>query len=449
MNKPKVLFFSRDYQSILFPLLRSEKYESLYVVLTSEEKERIENLGYPVVGCFNEDVKKLEPDYIEPDYLITSYASDRFMGSFNLDKRRSILGKEIAFWKNILDNNKPDFVINEVVAIEISEVIFIEAQKRGIKYLAWMNNPLNGYFYWTSYPMDLSLDSAVFSSEPTSESVIKAEKYLSDIVEKDIRPFYIQPFLKRRKIRHLISSTISILKTIIKNSFRLAGKRFQYEDYLDTHWDDFLRTINTFNFNYDNIDDYNETELVFFPIHFEPEFSLLYLAEFYSNQVALIENISKCLKTNQILVIKEHPQQPGMLALRKYKYLRKYFSNIIFLPSIIPASYVIKKSKLIITISSHLGWEALFHGKPVFLIGKMFYDKHPDINHFTNFEELRSSIRQDNFKYPDSQNTIKYMAQLLDYSYPGYPFPSDYLYRQENIELIIKAIESEITKNAG
>ena len=34
-----VIFFSRDYQSLLFPALKSDKYISLHVTLTKSEKK--------------------------------------------------------------------------------------------------------------------------------------------------------------------------------------------------------------------------------------------------------------------------------------------------------------------------------------------------------------------------------------------------------------------------
>jgi Capsule polysaccharide biosynthesis protein len=440
-KKPNVVFFSRSYQAKLFPLLKSDKYNSVHVTLTKKEKLSLEEKGIENVYCF-----ELYNNYSEipvSNYLETSFLSDRFLNRYKSDYRISLLKKEISFWNTVFDKYEPIAVINEQVAIEVAEVMYLEAKKRGILYKAWMSNPLNGYFYWTSNPMSLSLDKKIFEVEPSPASIEKAEMYIKNVIEKYERPYYLNPFLNVTKYQSFLSSVKGVIKVYIKKYIGNSENNL-YENNNPAVYNAFERSFKVLYLKYDEINKLNKYEIILYPLHYEPEASLSYLSEFFSNQVALIENISKCLKSNQVLVVKEHPAQMGMLLTKKYRTLVKKTSNLYFLPSTMLSFEIIKRAKLIITLTSHLGWEALLFGKPVYLLGKMFYDKYPFVNKFESWEQLRQSIRNENYRYPDKKSILKYAAQLLQISYKGSPFPGSNLYANSNIDRIIYSIEREL-----
>ena len=132
--KPTIVFFSRSSQNALFPLLASDKYISVHVVMTKEEKCNLEKIGLIVEFCFEEYNKYSSiPD---SNYFTTSFVSDRFLKKYSIEDRIKFLTNEIAFWSDVFDTYKPLAVINEQVAIEISEVMYIEAKKRNILYNA-------------------------------------------------------------------------------------------------------------------------------------------------------------------------------------------------------------------------------------------------------------------------------------------------------------------------
>lgn len=439
--KPKVIFFSRAYQTKLFPLLRSEKYESVYVTLTKGESDYLVSKGLDVEFCFETYTPK--ETLVDNNYLQTSLVSDRFLNKFPLEKRKEILSKEVSFWQEIFEKYKPIAVLNEQVAIEIAEVMYLEAKKRDIVYLAWMNNPINGYFYWIEDPIKLSLTEEFLNIKVSDENYKIVDDYLRRIIDKNEKPYYLEPYLGIGKIGALYSAS----KAILKNYFaRFISSKNAYEDYSVIVRNQFSRAINSFFRKYDKLEDLKDREIVLFPLHYEPESSLSYLSEFFSNQVALIENITKCLKLNQILVIKEHPAQSGMLLTEKYRLLKKNNSQVLFLPASVSSFSIIKKSKLIITLTSHLGWEAIILGKPVYLLGKMFYDRYPYVNTFTSFEKLRQEIRDETYKLPDMLATREFIGKILERSHKGFPFPCKLLYEKGNISDIIKAIEYELIK---
>ena len=183
--KPKIVFFARDYQAKLFPKLLSEKFTNIYVTLTISEKKLIQKNGGVVAACFEEEFDSLDVHKTPDSYLKTSFVSDRFFGSYSLDERRIILSKEISFWERIFEQHKPVAVLNEVVAIEIAEVMYIEAMKRNIRYFGWMVSPFEvRQFYWLSTPYVTRLDDSIFNKLPDEDSVKFAENYFQKIQRK-------------------------------------------------------------------------------------------------------------------------------------------------------------------------------------------------------------------------------------------------------------------------
>jgi hypothetical protein len=128
--KPKIVFFSRSSQTVLCPLLISDKYDSIHVVLTRQEKEELEARGFNVEFCFETYNKSIEK--IDGNYLKSSLLSDRFLNKLRLNERLNLLKKEVSFWADVFDKYKPIAIINEQVAIEIAEVMYIEAKKEAL-----------------------------------------------------------------------------------------------------------------------------------------------------------------------------------------------------------------------------------------------------------------------------------------------------------------------------
>jgi capsule polysaccharide export protein KpsC/LpsZ len=119
-------------------------------------------------------------------------------------------------------------------------------------------------------------------------------------------------------------------------------------------------------------------------------------------------------------------------------------SNIAFLPSEYSTKKLIQLSELIVTQTSTAGWEALILGKPVVVIGKVFYDKYPKINRFSDFENLKIMIHTKQYQFPQKDETLKFIAQVWNYCQEGNPYPNPELYNQENIRRIVHSIEQRL-----
>ena len=226
-----------------------------------------------------------------------------------------------------------------------------------------------------------------------------------------------------------------------------APKRIAvHGDASQIYQDQLVTTFNSIFHKYDKLEKYSNQELIFYPLHYEPEAVLNYISEFNDNQEAFIENLAKCIGQNQLLVVKEHPNQPGRLLLRRYRGLKKRVSNVLFLPAEAPTKEIIKQSKLLITQTSTAGMEGLIIEKPVIVFGKIFYDQHPQINKVTSFKEVRHIIRKETWKTPTTEDNIQFLAKVAEYSKEGNPFPHADLYDPQNIKHVVQAIEEQLKK---
>ncbi len=443
MNKPAVLLFARGYQADFFPALKNDCFDSVLVTLTPGESERVRRAGGEVAACFEADYASITPAPIPDDYLLSSYVSERFLGRFSFEKRREILGKEIAFWSDLLDRHKPAAVVNELVALEISEVLLIECRKRNIPYLAGMNCVVENLFYWLPDPMTMSGDKLPTSLKPRPNSRAAAAAYIKEVFAKDYRPFYVKNLAGRLSPAPFIKA---LVKWVIWQMKKVGGEdpnRFVYEMYDEEYGKRISIYLKSLYRRYDRLEDLpKDAEVVFYPLHQEPEATLNYMSEYLSNQVATIENILKCLKPNQVLVVKEHPVDKGSLLREKFSWVRARNSAVYFLPGELHGREVLARAERVVTLTSTVGWEAAVTGKVVYVMGEIFYNHLPGVQRILDWKQLKAALRNPvgldrRMTTPEAED---FVAELAEISYPGNPFPHENLYSRENLDNVISGI---------
>ncbi|MES2495410.1 MAG: hypothetical protein V4618_04815 [Pseudomonadota bacterium] len=440
MSKPRILFFARGYQADFYPALVDDSYDAVFVTLTRGEKARVEANGRTVAACFEEDFDSLQPAAVPDNYLGKSYMADRFLGRFDHVRRREILGKEIAFWSQLLDRNRPAAVVNELVAIEISEVLLIESRRRDIRYLAPMNCPVEGYFYWMPNPLSLS---ARYLDPVTAGDRARglAKAYATEVLQKNYRPFYVRNLARRRAWRPLGAAALKYLFWQLREIGR--GNSFRYEDYREEYGKRLAVYLRSLTTRYDRLEDIDpQTELIFYPLHQEPEATLNYMSEFHANQVSTIENLMKCLGPQQALVVKEHPVDKGALLRSKFLDLKRRYSSLYFLPAEIHGRQVLDRASRVVTLTSSVGWEAAAAGRSVYVLGEIFFDQLPGITRIESFGQLRAELR----KPPRDETELtpeifeKFVAGMVERSQPGNPFQHHGLFSPENVAHVVAAI---------
>ncbi|MEM7702469.1 MAG: hypothetical protein AAF251_11075 [Pseudomonadota bacterium] len=446
---PKILFFARGYQasfySELAPRTENARFEPVYVTLTLEEADQVRAKGHDVSACFEEEFDAIIPATVPDGYLLTSFTSDRFLGRFSHEERMIILGKEIAFWRGLFDRFNPVAVCNELIAIEISEVLLIEARARRVRYLAPMYCPIEGHFYWLPNPLTLSGQSLDLP-EPTPTSLALADAYLNEVQRSDYKPYYVRNLAGRRAIKPLATG---LAKSALwrwrdrQSRDPVETGAFRYESYTEEYGKRPQVFAASILHDYDDLSAIPEAqEIILYPLHQEPEATLSYMSEFCANQVATIENILKCLAPFQRLVVKEHPVDKGALLRPKFRDLRARHSNLAFLPAEVPARETLARCERVVTLTSSVGWEAAVLGKSVCVMGEIYWDSVPGVIRIASWPELRRLLRTPREKLGrvTPEDARRFIAGLLEFSHRGLPLPNTSLYDPDNIALVREAI---------
>lgn len=436
--KKKVLLFARSFLAKYYGDIKSDIVEPIFVTMTTQEREYLENKGWKVYGCFEEEYNELPVAMFPGDYLKTSLKSDRFLCRFSHEKRLEILGKEISFWANIMDSTKPDFLVNETVAVEIAEVMAIEAEKRGIPFYTYLLGFIPGTFYWKPDPYSGRLHD-LSSIAPSSENLEQAAQYIKNVREKGQRPFYVSGIKKEsNRLKSLLYAYKVYLKTCRQQKQEESNHTFKYEDYtIFTKIKYEIKKASFFN-KYDKLEEINNKGVIFFPMHLEPEATLNYFVEENYDQESLISLIIGCIKNNQLLVVKEHPQQQGMLMTKRFQDLKRRFSNLVYLPSYISSFEILKKCDAVVTLTSTAAWEALVLEKPVFILGRIYFDQCPGAIRLDNLKQLKRELNKESYTPPNIEEVKLFAAKMVSLFHKGCPTPS---YKDNTIEDFVKEVE--------
>ena len=443
--KKKVLVLDRVYN---VKYMKSDIFDVIVVCLSETSKKAHIKEGLNVVACFDEEYDSLPIADYPGDYLVHSFDSDRCLKKFSFEKRREILGKEISFWRNIFDTYHPDCIVNEVVTIELMEVMFIEAKKRGIPYYRWGLWPMTRLDIWVKdSPYDSRMSREYWESiSENEEDREKAKKYIEQIRSVGTKPFFL---LKSNdsKVKLKIIAIYNYLMVFVRHFIKLIkhDKGFYGETYdeakqaLNYKWSRLL------HHNYDELNFSQDTEYFFFPLHYEPEATIEYFGFHFNNQVMLIERIAHCLKVNQKLIVKEHPQQAGALMLKRYRELKNTFSNLVYLPGNISSSKIFPNIKCLVTLTGTAGFESWISKRPVIVFGEVFYKDFPGMIQCDSFKQLYDIIRNDKYQVADEETIINYVAKMYHQVIEMFPNIKPGVSKAEDTQNITKQVEHLIS----
>ena len=119
-------------------------------------------------------------------------------------------------------------------------------------------------------------------------------------------------------------------------------------------------------------------DYAFYPLHKEPEVTLLVYGRPYVNQIEVVRNLARSLPVGMKLVVKEHPAASGYRPISYYKKLGD-IPNVLLLSASIRSREVINNAKLVAVISGSVGFEAVMLKKPVVTLGDAPFNILPDL----------------------------------------------------------------------
>jgi len=158
----------------------------------------------------------------------------------------------------------------------------------------------------------------------------------------------------------------------------------------------------------------------FFPLHKEPEVTLLVYSRPFMNQIEVIRNLARSLPVGMRLVVKEHPACVGYRPLQYYRKLLE-IPNVSLAPPELESRSALQHASLVCIISGSIGLEALVLEKPVVHLGRVPFEILPDsmIRRIRDPEQMPATIQEMlSFHRHDEDALVSFVGAVIDFSVP-------------------------------
>ena len=156
----------------------------------------------------------------------------------------------------------------------------------------------------------------------------------------------------------------------------------------------------------------------FFPLHTEPEVSLLVYGRPFVNQIEIIRALALSLPADMVLVVKEHPWMVGKRTLGAYRKMLN-IPRVRFVRPGLDARLLIQHASLVAVITGSVALEAAMLGNPVLTFGDCPYNLLPDtmVRRVADMRHLPSTIAQLLASYRLDERALEsYVAAVFDTS---------------------------------
>lgn len=478
--KPKILCLSRSYLSRLLPTLGQldDKFDYLHIVQTDKEEHIVKSLGGQVVlnmqKCVREAFSSADAvTWEEPldmrevtGFDWSAIYSDRYLVHFKETYRRRIAGVLQRELEALFKKYRFEGFLSEPVALFITHLIFYHCRKNDVKPLLWCNTYFSDHFYFAAETeISTPVRQKPLSGNDPGVLLEKINSYVNGIIGDRTGPVYHHSFSGTRQSRlgyfkqrrgesplvlrpgwtsRLIQIARLMRAAWFRMSFRLNGDFMTAGSVKEHRF--YLSCLFARHTIYEPLPDGSINNNVVYPLQYEPEASLLYFAPHVVNQISFVETILKALPDDRILWVKEHPNQFGALDTRTWRDLKARYSNLRFIHGRQNGRELIKRSSLVVTISSSMGMDALLLGRSLLVAGKVFYDGFTGAIRTRSYEELVRELNTPaNYQIKDNATAnARELVEFGRYAYPGDPQPSHYLYDAQNLALLVQAIQTEL-----
>ncbi len=483
----KITFFSRCELVHLYgritPHLKNN-FEINHLAFSKIEKEILEKeYNIKNVICLQDELEKIyykapvnSKIILEIDTLIinNSYGQFCLNGAIQSDRTFEFNSYEdnlhlcqsyYLFWDEYFKKYQPNYLIHEPVALFMTQIASYLISEIGGVYLTNIQVIGENDFNWIFVKgisgelyVSENLKKESVSKEAVNNFINNYRKQKSSILFSQYSNNHNQNrkniFIKYLR---LVGSIIKLLiyhifkkKSVISNNPLNHIETFLFKYKPNTLEQIRMRIDRFFFLRYDEFE--RERQFYYYPIHMEPEATVLYWANgYYKNQVKLIENIAAQLPPNVLLYVKDHPHGIGDRNYLDYKRIQS-ISNVKLLNPIIPGVDLVKASKGIITINGTGGFEGYLLGKNTITFGSNFYTKMNGVTNLNHIKDLRFAVYKMN-ELEENVSDINYIESLRLYlaqSNKGFTdYFSDYVKKTkvneiENAKIVAEGFISQL-----
>lgn len=357
---------------------------------------------------------------------------DRFLThSYNLDKEKNywlnIKNNLDNFFHKIISENNIDYILYENISNSFSYSAYKIGMNLNCHYIGLMGSRIPNHFEIQCSVIERELDRIDYlSSLPLTEAEISwYNEYKKNIAS-------IQPDYMRMNGLDNVNLTRLLKAEKFRKFFNLLFISHKYEHFYDYMFGDPRKTaikairvnmqrklnskfaLRAYTDNNELKSNLLKEDYYVYPIHFHPESSTSVLAPEYTNEYSNIINIANNLPYGTYLYVKDHKSAIGTQDRSFYRKISS-LPNVRLIHPEYNIKHLIRKSIGVITINSTAGYEALLLDKPVYIFGRVFYERFPNVHKLSTFKDIRN-IEDKKFEV---SNMMEYFVAYKRYCYEG------------------------------
>ena len=303
-------------------------------------------------------------------------------GYKSLDKEEQLkLVKTIYYiYKNFLLEYKPDFVIFPDVETVDGNILINICYELGIEVVYFVHMRQLGKSFFSN---SLYETLPCYFGNYTKKDLDLAKDFIDNFFELSSRNLIHNWNNEKIDIQlpSLISRTITSIKLLNKEKYFYGeGKTLSYK--IRTNLIKYVEIYRNFRYEkfhkkYFDLKDNKDLEklpknFILFALQVTPESSINSLEPYFIDQLRAIDLIRLNMPNDFYIVVKEHPSMRGIRDVKFYKELRKK-AGVILVTSEISTKEVMKKAKLISTITGTIALESFMMNKPALMFGPTFF----------------------------------------------------------------------------
>ena len=351
----------------------------------------------------------------------------------------AILQAGLSEMEKLFDAVKPGLVAG-FICVTIGDYLgYLLAKKRGIPFINLRPTRIKNYFFGgesifdPSSRLEKAYDECLKNgTEDTMYSL--AVSHLDEIRAKHAMYEGVIPVGKSQKAEMPKTASSTLMdkgSRILKQFFARSTSGDRY----DTHHRSVLSLTSfrrvkrplrmrkmdlMFGKDYVHEAEFSSMSYAFYPLHKEPEVTLLVYSRPYLNQIEVVRNLARSLPVGMKLLVKEHPASIGYRPVSFYQKLLD-IPNVVLASPDIESRKIIKHAALVSVICGSVGLEAVMMKKPVIILGRAPFNFLPDtmVKHCTDPELMGYDIAKLLEEHShDEKAVIAYISAVMAESVP-------------------------------
>lgn len=341
----------------------------------------------------------------------------------SVDQRKMLFYSMVKYWDGVLKKLRPDAIVFPTFPHIIYDFV--------IYHLAKLRNIKTIMFDFTRVPdklvavNDLKVGSQAIINELKKNINVKKEK-----LDKRIQNYYIKMTdqekiylsfnfdLPEIKKNFVLPNAPRVKISSLLRSLRDGTMFLKIEKYLKKLKHKKLNDVIKKEYTALQSEPDFKTKYIYAPLHFQPENTTCPLGGIFSEQLLMLEILSKSIPKYWKIYVKEYPLQWKRKEGYESRYLGYYkkianLKNTILVPIETSSNELIINSMAVATVTGTAGWEAIFRGKSALVFGYSVYNQCEGAFKISNIDNCKEAINKiENGYRPNEQKILNFLAAM-------------------------------------